>query len=76
MQQDLEILELANAEYFDSLLNGECGGGELEVYAASVLHNWNISVHEPETKSVFTQCPILKVILAKSGDYFAIKMIE
>jgi hypothetical protein len=75
MRQDTVFQEL----YFDSLLNGECGGGELEVHEASILHNWNISVHEAGTKSAFTytvECPVLNVTLAKSGDYYAVKMMD
>jgi hypothetical protein len=77
MRQDTGIQQLSNSEYFDSLLNGECGGGELEVHAASILHNWNISVHDAGSKSVFTftkGCPVLNVTLEKSGDYYAVKM--
>jgi hypothetical protein len=35
--------------------------------------------NDADTKSVFTytvECPVLDVTLAKSGDYFAVKMID
>jgi hypothetical protein len=37
MRQYTEIQELSKPGYFESLLNGKCHGGALEVYAASIL---------------------------------------
>jgi hypothetical protein len=57
MRQDTGIQEHTNSEYYDSLLNGECGGGLLEVHVASVLNKWNISVNETNTKSIQLNVP-------------------
>jgi hypothetical protein len=70
MRQETENKELSNSEYFDSLFNSECGGGELEIHAASILHNCTLFF------TYTVECPVLHVTLAKSGDYFAVKMVE
>jgi hypothetical protein len=79
MKQDANIQDITDSAYFDSLLNDDCSGSELEIYSASSLHNWSIEVHDINKQSVFTyavEYPTMNVVLAKSGDYYAIKILD
>jgi hypothetical protein len=45
----------------------------------SSLHNWSIEVHDINKQSVFTyavESHTMNVVLAKSSDYYAIKMMD
>jgi hypothetical protein len=79
MKQDANIQDITDSAYFDLLLNDDCSGSELEIYSASSLHNWSIEVHDINKQSVFTyavEYPTMNVVLAKSGDYYAIKILD
>ncbi|KAG2812705.1 hypothetical protein PC129_g14177 [Phytophthora cactorum] len=78
----LEDLEgLVDATYLNNIRHGEADPGELELYASSKLHSWNI-----EVKTVNADCKIVstfiysveepdKVVqLARSGSFFAVKV--
>ncbi|KAG2773997.1 hypothetical protein Pcac1_g15152 [Phytophthora cactorum] len=78
----LEDLErLVDATYLDNIQHCEADPGELELYASSKLHNWNI-----EVKTVNADCKVVstfiysveepdKVVkLARSGSFFAVKV--
>ncbi|KAG3104913.1 hypothetical protein PI124_g13976 [Phytophthora idaei] len=78
----LEDLEgLVDATYMDNIRHGEADPGELELYASSKLHNWNI-----EVKTVNADCKVVSTFiysvkepdkvmqLARSGSFFAVKV--
>jgi hypothetical protein len=52
MKQDVKIQDITNSAYFDSLLNDDCSGSELEIHSASSLHNLSIEVHDINKQSV------------------------
>ncbi|KAE9038088.1 hypothetical protein PR001_g8110 [Phytophthora rubi] len=78
----LEDLDgLVDASYLESIRNGSADPGELELYSASKLHNWNI-----EIKTLSTDCKVVStfvytvdnpdnvVQLVRSGAFFAVKV--
>ncbi|KAG3131834.1 hypothetical protein PI124_g21114 [Phytophthora idaei] len=78
----LEDLDgLVDATYLDNIRHGEADPGELDLYASSQLHNWNIKV-----KTVNAHCNVVstfiysveepdKVVqLARSYLFFAVKV--
>ncbi|KAF1784263.1 hypothetical protein GQ600_5039 [Phytophthora cactorum] len=55
----LEDLEgLVDATYLDNIRHGEADPGELELYASSKLHNWNI-----EVKTVNADCKVVSTFI-------------
>jgi hypothetical protein len=79
MKQDASIQDITDSTYFDSLLNDDCSGSELEIYSASSWHNWRMEVHDIKKQSAFTyafEYPTMNVLLANSGEYYAIKMLD
>ena len=75
----MQTFKILDSAYFDSLLNDDCIGSELEMYSASSLHNWSIEVHDIKKQFVFTyavEYSSMNVVLAKSGEYYAIKMLD
>jgi hypothetical protein len=79
MKHDANIQDINDSVYFDSLINDDCSGSELEIHSASSLHNWSIEVHDIHKQSVFTyafEYPTMNVVLAKSGNYYAIKILD
>jgi len=49
---------LVDASYLGSIRNGDADPGELEIYSASKLHNWNI-----EVKTVNTACKVVSTFM-------------
>jgi hypothetical protein len=80
IKQDAIFQSITDSAYFDSLLNyDDCSGSKLEIHSASSLRNWSIEVHDINKQSVFTyavEYPTMNVVLAKSGDFYAIKMLD
>ena len=79
MKQDANIQDITDSAYFDSLLNDDCSGSELEIHSAPSLHNRSIEVHDINKQSVFTyavEYSTMNVVVAKSGDYYAIKLLD
>ncbi|KAK1940032.1 hypothetical protein P3T76_008355 [Phytophthora citrophthora] len=80
--QSLEDLKgLIDAEYLNAVLHGEADPGELEMIAASKLHNWNIVITTVDVDckviSKFTyevENPVKSVHLARWGSHFAVEV--
>ncbi|KAE9123424.1 hypothetical protein PF007_g7061 [Phytophthora fragariae] len=76
-----DLGSLVNATYLDSIRNGDTDPGELELYSASKLHNWNIKVKTVNTDGkvvstfVYTvEIPDKIVEVVRSGSFFAVKV--
>ncbi|KAE9346143.1 hypothetical protein PF008_g8424 [Phytophthora fragariae] len=76
-----DLGSLVNATYLDSIRNGDTDPGELELYSASKLHNWNIKVKTVNTDGkvvstfVYTvEIPEKIVEVVRSGSFFVVKV--
>eukprot|EP00644_Phytophthora_capsici_P017703 jgi/Phyca11/120856/e_gw1.42.423.1 len=76
-----DLKGLIDAEYLEAVRNGDADPGELEMYAASKLHNWNIAITTVDVNfkvvSKFTyevEYPLKSVHLARRGEHFAVEV--